>query len=82
MTIVIDDNSHAYTTTVKKLKSRHMKLDILSELPLALIFISAPAKVHLICGTHLTQISVKAFANTDEFCCHSSLCAELWPNPT
>lgn len=74
--MVIDDNSHAFTTTVKNLKSKHTKLDVLSELPLALIFVSAPAKVHLIYGTH----SNKAFANTVEFCCHSSNCAELWLN--
>jgi len=50
--MVIDVSSHAYTTTVKNLKSKHTKLDILCELPLALIFTNALANVHLIYGIH------------------------------
>lgn len=53
----------------EKKKSKRSELDVLSELPLVLVFISVPATVHL--SKELTQKSVKAFANAVEWCCHS-----------
>lgn len=58
-----------HTQPLSKKKSKHSRLDILSELPLVLMFISVLAKVHL--SKELTQKSVKALANTVELCCHS-----------
>lgn len=53
----------------EKKKSKRSGLDVLSELPLVLVFISVLATVHL--SKELTQKSVKAFANAVEWCCHS-----------
>lgn len=53
----------------EKKKSKGSELDVLSELPLVLVFISVLATVHL--SKELTQKSVKAFANAVEWCCHS-----------
>lgn len=53
----------------EKKKSKRSELDVLSELPLVLVFISVLATVHL--SKELTQKSVKAFANAVEWCCHS-----------